>query len=312
MIETMNNNVKKNKKIVCIGNVAYDITIPVTTFPLENTKTRIDNKIGCGGGPAATAAYLLGKWDMDVYFLGIVGNDFYGSKIKEEFKKSKVNIDYLQTSETLDTTSSVVIANTSIGTRTVLSYRNPKLHMHSINLNFKPDIILLDGQEYEVSNKLLDEYKDTISIIDAGRVTDEIVDLCSKVNYIVCSFDFATSITGIKAKYDDKFSLIKLYRKLDQMYKAIVVVTLEEHGCLFKDNNGYINIMPSINVKAVDSTGAGDIFHGAFTYGIARNLPFKEILKLSNIAGALSVTKIGSRYSVPTKKEVKEVYYGIK
>lgn len=301
-----------NKKIVCIGNVAYDITIPVRTFPLENTKTRVDNKIGCGGGPAATAAYLLGKWDMDVYFLGIVGNDFYGRKIKEEFKKSKVNIDYLQTSKTIETTSSVVIANTSLGTRTVLSYRNPNLHMQSIKLSFKPDVILLDGQEYEVSNKLLDEYKDVISIIDAGRVTDEIVALCSKVHYIVCSFDFATSITGIKAKYDDKFSLIKLYRKLDQMYKAIVVVTLEEHGCLFKDNNGYINIMPSLKVKAVDSTGAGDIFHGVFTYGIARNLPLEEILKLSNIAGALSVTKIGTRYSIPTKREVKEVYYGIK
>ncbi|MDD2519265.1 MAG: PfkB family carbohydrate kinase, partial [Bacilli bacterium] len=65
---------------------------------------------------------------------------------------------------------------------------------------------------------------------------------------------------------------------------------------------------PSITVKAIDSTGAGDIFHGAFTYGIAKGTDYEKMLKISNIAGAVSVTRIGGRNSVFSPSEMKEVY----
>ena len=301
-----------NKKILCIGNAAYDITLPVADFPIQNTKSRVSNKISCGGGPAANAAYLLGKWGMDVYFLGIVGNDLYGAKIKEELKSANVNIDYLQTHSTFETTLGIVIANTRNGTRTVLSYRNPDLYMDDIDIDFVPDLILLDGQEYEMSNKLIDKYPKAISIIDAGRNTKEIITLCDKVDYVVCSLNFALEITGLNIDYDDNCTLINLYKKIDQMYKGIIIITLEDKGCLFKDEVGNVKIVPSLKVKAIDSTGAGDIFHGVFTYGVARNLPLVEILKISNIAGALSVTKLGVKNSIPSKEEVRKVYYGIK
>ena len=70
--------------------------------------------------------------------------------------------------------------------------------------------------------------------------------------------------------------------------------------------------MTSIKVKAVDSTGAGDIFHGAFVYGLTKKWNIDKILKFSNIAGALSVTKLGSRNSVFSKEQVEEIYNGIK
>ena len=68
-----------------------DITMAVDSFPKENTKNRIDNRVECGGGPAGNAAYLLGKWGMDVHFAGVVGNDEYGKRIKEEFESVNVN-----------------------------------------------------------------------------------------------------------------------------------------------------------------------------------------------------------------------------
>ena len=61
-------------------------------------------------------------------------------------------------------------------------------------------------------------------------------------------------------------------------------------------------------VKAIDTTGAGDIFHGAFTYGIANGYTLEECVKLGNIAGALSTTGIGARNSAPKLKEVMELY----
>ena len=73
-------------KAVCIGHSTYDTTLPVNEFPKENIKTRIDGHIECGGGPAANGGYLLSKWGLDTSIVSIVGNDYYGDRIIEEFK----------------------------------------------------------------------------------------------------------------------------------------------------------------------------------------------------------------------------------
>ena len=112
----------------------------------------------------------------------------------------------------------------------------------------------------------------------------------------------------MKIDYDKPNTLIDLYKKMESIFKNNIVVTLESKGALYKYGN-QAKLMPSIKVNAVDSTGAGDLFHGAFVYGIAKNMPYEEIIKLSNVTGALSVTKIGGRYSAPSIEEIKEVYH---
>ena len=113
-------------KILCLGHATYDITLPMDEFPTEHTKNRIQEKIECGGGPASTAAYLLGSFGAETYFAGIVGNDYYGKKIKEEFKKVNVNTDFLELREDHETTSSIVIPNKVNGSRTAFAYNLKK------------------------------------------------------------------------------------------------------------------------------------------------------------------------------------------
>ena len=62
-------------KAICIGQAAYDITLPMDHFPIENKKTRSQDKIECSGGSACNCAYLLAKWGIDTYFAGVVGDD---------------------------------------------------------------------------------------------------------------------------------------------------------------------------------------------------------------------------------------------
>lgn len=293
-------------KILCLGNVAYDITVPMDGYPIENKKYRINDRVECGGGQASNCAYLLAKWGMNVSFAGVVGNDYYGDRIRKEFEEIGVDTTYLQVSDKYHTTASTIIANRETGTRTILSYRDKDIKMNLTNINFTPDFIMIDGQDAEMANYILDKYPDAVSIIDAGRTNPEIVELAKKVTYMVCSREFAEEVTGITVNYDDPRTLMDLYTKLETIFSNKIVVTLEEHGCMYKDK--VVKIMPSIKVKAVDSTGAGDIFHGAFTYGIANGLPFEEVLKLSNIAGGLSVKKVGGRYSIPSLEELEAVY----
>ena len=174
-------------KVLCLGHAAYDITTPVDTYPIENTKNRVHDRVECGGGPTATAAYLLGKWHMNTTFAGIVGKDLYGSRIKQEFEEIGVDTRYLQMSSRHTTTSSFILANTSNGSRTTFTYRPSDMKMSGFELDFEPDIILMDGQEYEMSKRLLEKYPDAISIIDAGRSRKEIIELSKIVTYVVCS-----------------------------------------------------------------------------------------------------------------------------
>ncbi len=295
-------------KVVCIGNVAYDITIPVEEYPIENTKNRVNKRVEGGGGPASNAAYLLGKWGIDVHFIGVTGDDEFGKQIIEEFKSVNVNLKYLQVDQNSKTTASFIIANTKNGSRTILSYREPSMELDKIQIDFKPDIILVDGQEFKVAKEIILNNKKAISVIDAGRVTDNVVELCKIVDYVVCSREFAETITGIKVDYNNKDTLIQNYLKLKDIFPGEVVITLESKGSLYFQNNKLMK-MPSLKVKALDSTGAGDIFHGAFVYGLSKNWPIDKICKLSNIAGALSVTRLGGRRSVFAKEEIKEIYY---
>lgn len=294
--------------ILCVGHAAFDTTVPVLEYPIENTKNRMNARVENGGGPANNAAYLLGKWGMNTYFAGIVGKDINGEKIKKELESVNVNTKYLEMNAEHTTTTSFIVANQSNGSRTIMTYRPSKMKMHKIDIKEQIDVILIDGQEYEFSMDVLKKYPDAITIIDAGRDTDEVIDLCHLVKYIVCSKDFAEKVSGVKIDYNDFNTLKNAYHILDKKFiNSEIVITLESNGCLYKSDN-QIRIMPSLEVKAIDSTGAGDIFHGAFTYAISNNYAFEDCLKIANIAGAISVTRLGSRASMPEKDEMKEYY----
>ena len=285
-------------KVLCIGHATYDIMINMDNYPLENSKNRVKELLGCGGGQACNAAYLLGKWGIDTYFLGIIGNDEYGKIIKKELKSVNVNTDYLE--EKGKTTISYIVVNSSNATRTCLTYHPTDLKMKIIDENINPDIILTDGYEIDMVNYLLDKYPNCISVLDAEKNTESIIDLAKRVTYVISSKSFLEKFSNTKIDNDNS-----LYKALDYSQKHFnnLIVTLEDKGCIYNDL-----IVPSIKVKSVDSTGAGDIFHGAFIYGLTKNWEMDKILRFSNIAGALSVTKLGSKNSVYNLKEVEEVY----
>lgn len=282
-------------KVICIGNVTYDITMLVDDFPIENSKYRTKEKIENGGGSAANACYLLGKWDVKPYFAGVIGKDEFGQKIKKEFKDSNVNTKYLKALEE-KTSLSFILNNKKNASRTVVSYKNNKNKLKKIKEKF--DVILLDGEEYEASLDLINNNLDAITIIDAGRCTDKVVGLAKKCKYLVCSKNFAYSLTEI-----DNYEL--MYEKLERIFKNIVVVTLGKEGTLVRID-GEIIVVPSINVDAVDETGAGDAFHAGFVYGLLQNWDLLKIVEFSNKAGAYATTKMGTRNSL------EEVFYGYK
>ncbi len=291
-------------KVVCIGHSTYDTTLPMDSYPTENVKYRIGKHIECGGGPASNGAYLLAKWGMDVVIASVIGKDYYGERIIEDFTKIGADTKYLEQKENHDTSSSFIIANMSNGSRTIITSKKNPIRKLSTSIDVKADLILIDGEHPETACEVLDNNPDAISILDAGRLNDDTRYLGKKVSYVVCSKDFAEEFSDKKIKTPlDVKDLIEIYEQLKTYFNTNIIITLEAEGSFTKIDDKY-EVIPSIKVKALDSTGAGDIFHGAFAYFIGNNYPLKEAIRLASITGAISVTRIGSRYSIPDLREV--------
>ena len=291
-------------RFVCIGHSTYDTTLPVNEFPEENKKIRIPNHIECGGGPAANGAYLLAKWGMDTTMVSVVGDDYYGHQIIKEFENVKANTRYIEINPNHRTSSSYIIANTSNGTRTILSSKKQAIRRLNMPVSdIIADAILIDGEHPESAYEIFMNNPDAISVIDAGRLNDETKFLGKKATYVICSKDFAEDFAEEEIDLERLDRLVEIHKKLEEYYETTVIITLEAAGSFTKIDGEY-QIIPSIKVEAVDTTGAGDIFHGAFLYFIANGYSLYESIHYASITSAISVTRIGSRYSIPMLSEV--------
>lgn len=295
--------------ILSIGNASYNITCPVDDYPVEGTKYILNEKVESSGGTAATVAYLIGKWGENSYFAGVVGSDDYGSRIKKELEQVMVKLDYLEYSYDVATPLSVILVNKKTGTRTKFEVVEPNQpSLKKLEYNLTPDVIFTDGKDYSASINAINKYPNAISIVDAGRVDRDLLELCKYVKHIVCSKGFAETVSGLKIDFNNSISLVNVYKKLKNRYpNNNIIVTLGNMGALYA-TNGEIKVMPGIKANVADPSNAGDIFRGAFTYCMASHFDVEKAIIYANIAAGLSLEKIGGLVSMPSIKEVISYY----
>lgn len=285
-------------RVLCIGRVSYDINLPLNEFPVENKKYTDVTKVEGGSGTAGTAAFLLGKWGCESYIAGVVGNDLYGNRIKREYETIGVFTKFLEVNYEKDTIINYIINNETNGSSITIgsSSNEVKLTKASFEMD-NPNGILLDGTEVEASSNALIRYKDAVTLLCAKENTKETLDLCTRVNYIVCSLEFAESVSGVKVLFETPATLVQMYQILKDKFKKDLIITLGARGVLYAVDLD-VRIMPPIKATAKDTTGAGDVFKAAFLYAILAGRKFEVSIKLANMAAGLSTTKIGIRNSV--------------
>lgn len=297
--------------LLSIGKASYEITVPMEDFPVENTKTVIKEKLEGSGGSALNVAYLLGKWNTDTYFAGIVGYDDIGSSIKKELETSKVHTTFMEINYEKKTTTNFILVNKKKTTRTQLMIEPEAYHLKKYEYDISPNIIYGDGYEYSATLAAYNKFPNAISVLGAGlNVSDpkEIEALAKYAKYVIFSFEFACSVTKMSVELNDPSGLLKLYKELKEKYPhSTNIVTLHNMGVLYAKENE-IKVMPTIKVEEIDRTGAGDIFDGAFVYGLGKGYDLEKCLRLANIAGALSTTKYGGKASIPILSDVIHKY----
>ena len=276
------------KKILCVGHSAYDITYLLPHFPVENRKYKAKDRIMVSGGPAGNAAYLLGKYGEKVSYITALGNDFYGKKILEDLNEVGVDTKNIVVSNKLVTPCSIIIANEESGSRTIINYREEKpIDDFKMTYEKAPEIILFDGHELDIALKVHKEFPNAVSVLDAGTYKE----------------DFAKDYCKMDRIEEKDFKYV--LEKLEELNKNTIIVTLGERGSIMK-KDGELLKFKAFKTKAVDTTGAGDIFHGAFVYGLSNEFSIEKNIEFASACASLSVEKLGGRNSIPELDEVEK------
>jgi len=300
-----------NLEVLTIGTAAYDFSLFIEAFPRENSKLEVYDLVEGGGGPASNAAYLLSLWGTRCGFAGLLGDDYYGSRIRSEFESVGTELSLSETLPGHATPVSFILVNTRTGSRTIVNRKSPQgaLKLGSAALAaLSPRVLLFDGHELEASRAALAAFPQATSILDAGSLRPGTEQLAGTVNYLVASERFALQATGLTQLADAEARqecLTRLSRAAQP--GATIVVTLGERGLIF-DAGGICRSLPAYPARTIDTTGAGDIFHGAFAYAVLRGFPLQITLKLASVAAALSVQERGGRRSTPSLEAVQKEF----
>jgi sulfofructose kinase len=284
--------------VLCVGHASFDITLQLAQHPRADEKVFAESRLECGGGPASNAAVAMTRLGGKSAFAGYLGRDIYGELHLKELQEEGVNTELVRRGNH-PTPLSVILVKPN-GERTVINHKcqTPPLEENIIIFPaWRPKAILFDGHEPFVSRKLLEFAKSEgiPTVLDAGSVHRGTRELAARVDYLIASLKFARDFSGEK----NPEKALEILTPL----APVIIITLGEKGLIWKhrEDHGRIRALP---VRVVDTTGAGDAFHGAFVSGITRRYGFRQNLRFASAAAALTCTKPGARTAIPTAEEV--------
>jgi sugar/nucleoside kinase (ribokinase family) len=135
-------------------------------------------------------------------------------------------------------------------------------------------------------------------VVDLDKVEPLTSELIKEVDFVITSSRFPMLFTGIS---DQKKALLELQKHTS----GFLCATLGHEGAMALVNGEFLSI-EGLKVKSVDTTGAGDIFHAGFIYGLLQNWEVVEILRFANAAAALKCQDLGGRKGIPTLEETQK------
>ncbi len=282
---------------VGIGHCAFDYICLLNHYPAENEKTEAVGYSEQGGGPVATAMVTLARLGGKAAFAGRVGDDPEGKFVREQFRQEGVNISALQVEPSVRTPQAFVWVNTKNGHRSIVLNRSrwwPPEWKEIPQWPFERTRFLhIDGRFAELERsaaQLVHAFGGKV-VLDIGSVRSQMDWLFEEVDYFVVSENFFRGFLGPVAIKEG-------LERLQARGPSTVVVTLGEQGSAGLDATGFFHV-PAFPVQVVDTTGAGDVFHGAFIFGLTQGWPLEKNLIFANAVAALKCTRPGGRQGIP-------------
>lgn len=279
------------KRGIFVGSVTVDLIFYLERYPKLNEKIKAEDFLCLAGGTATNGAVTFSHFNNDTTLITALGSNNFAQIAKHDLEKSKVKImNFVSSPKSLPSISTIQI-DTKTGERTIVNIpsRNNLLAVAKVNKNlFKgASIIMVDRHFLDVSLKVAKIGKELgiPVVLDAGHYKKGIEDVLPYVDYVICPDDFY--LPGFTTK-ENLINKVKSYG-----IKHIAITRGYKNILGFENGKKFKIEVPKI--KAVDTLGAGDIFHGAFANYIVKGNSFIESLRKASLVAAESCKYHGTR-----------------
>ncbi|MBW1715158.1 MAG: sugar kinase [Deltaproteobacteria bacterium] len=298
-------SIPENIQVIGLGQACLDFLGRLKVYPEEDGKCELlDLHIQCGG-PASTALVALSRLGIHTSFLGSISDDHFGSEIAKGLKDEKVDSTYLKITPGY-TSQFAFIAITQAGAkRTVFWHRGSVPHLRAADVDLSPfskaKILHLDGLMIEACLEAARQArKRGLSVImDAGTMRDRSRELVSLVDVLIASEGFAEPLVGRGAPPE------KALAALRELGPKEVIITRGSKGSVGLSHKELL-FQKAFSIDSVDTTGAGDVYHGGYIYGLLQGWDAPECMRFASATAALKCRQIGARKGIPGLEEIKE------
>ena len=281
------------KKVVGLGACVLDTLIVCDRYPTEDTKQKAESVFVSGGGPVGNALVVMSKLGIQTDVIGAFADDNAGTYLLEDFEKYNVGVEHsVRVKDTASFTSYIVLSENT-QTRTCVFDRGtvPDDPANVCRAAIDDaDVLHLDGnylQSAIAAAKYAKEKGVKVSL-DAGGLYPNIEQLLPYVDILIPSAEFAMGLT-------DKATIPEAMAELWKRYQPEILVVTDGSNGGYYFKNGEAVHYDSVKVKAVDTNGAGDTFHGAFVAGYCKGKSLEECCSFSSAVAAFKCANKGVR-----------------
>ena len=290
--------------VVGVGANSVDFVYRLPSFPAPDSsyaKLRISEHLISCGGQVTTALATCAAMGLRTSYIGTIGSDRNGERMREELSRRRID-----TSDAVARNAAnpfaVILLDDRSGERVVLWHRDPAIGLSSAEVDrtavTAARLLHVDDVDLAASiqsaNLAVAAGKPVTS--DIERTTDDVRALIDAVTIPIFAEHVPAELTG-------ETNLPRALERLRRPHHSMLCVTLGARGALLLAGHEVIH-EPGLSVQTLDTTGAGDIFRGAFISAFLRGEPPREIVRFANAAAAISCTRIGAMSSIPSPEEI--------
>lgn len=283
-------------RVACVGITVMDRIYYVEGLPTEGGKYVAKRYTEVGGGPAATAAVAAAKLGAQVDFIGRVGDDDTGNSLLAELESLGVDTRYTRRYAGAKSSQSAIMVDAK-GERIIVNYPSPDLLPDAgwlSEIDFSQwDVVLADVRWHEGAKLAftLARRAGVMTVLDGDITPQDISELAALSDHAAFSEPGLARLTGIN-------DTTRALQQAQMLTNGHVYVTRGGEGCDWI-TNGALRHQPAFSVEVVDTTGAGDVFHGALAFSLACGQATDEAVRFSSGVAALKCTRPGGRAGIP-------------
>jgi len=280
--------------VVGVGLNATDTLLLIPHFPAYGGKVPFVEEVLSPGGQVASALATCAKLGLRTKYIGTIGDDLRGQIQLESLRGTGINLDHVQMRKGCPNQSAYILIDQSTGERTVFWSRSDCLRISPEEIT--PEqitcarLLHIDGHDTAAvahAARIARQHGIPVTV-DVDTIYKGFENVLPNVDYLITSSEFPERWTGER----DPCKALLLLQQTYGMKMA--GMTLGSHGALAL-LKGKFCYSPAFVVNCVDTTGAGDVFHGAFCYAVIKEMPVRDALDFSNAMAALNCTALGAR-----------------